>query len=315
MPETARGATSATIAAALRRASGELRSAGIEGAGNDARRLLAWVLGLSGAQLLSRSELTLSPEQSVAFDRCIARRCGREPVARIVGAREFYGRSFAISPATLDPRPDSETLIETALEIVEREGRHSKALRILDIGTGSGCLLLTLLAELPNATGVGTDISNAALDVARENAQRLGVAGRAEWLASDALEGVEGPFDILVSNPPYVRSGDIAHLAPEVRRFDPHLALDGGNDGLRFFCRLLGRVAAVVPDGWIVLEVGYDQADAVADLLTAGIPVLEPSNIQISRDVTGMRRCVAARARKLSICRESPWILLSSELG
>jgi len=238
VPETARGATSATIAAALRRASGELRSAGIEGAGNDARRLLAWVLGLSGAQLLSRSELTLSPEQSV-----------------------------------------------------------------------------TLLAELPNATGVGTDISNAALDVARENAQRLGVAGRAEWLASDALEGVEGPFDILVSNPPYVRSGDIAHLAPEVRRFDPHLALDGGNDGLRFFCRLLGRVAAVVPDGWIVLEVGYDQADAVADLLTAGIPVLEPSNIQISRDVTGMRRCVAARARKLSICRESPWILLSSELG
>ncbi len=137
MPETARGAASETIAAALRRASGELRSAGIEGAGNDARRLLAWVLGLSGAQLLSRSELTLSPEQSVAFDRCIARRRGREPVARIIGAREFYGRSFAISPATLDPRPDSETLIETALEIVEREGRHAKALRILDVGTGT----------------------------------------------------------------------------------------------------------------------------------------------------------------------------------
>jgi release factor glutamine methyltransferase len=315
VPETARGAVSETLAAALRRASGELRSAGIEGAGNDARRLLAWVLGLSGAQLLSRSELMLSPEQCVAFDRCIARRRGREPVARIIGAREFYGRSFAISPATLDPRPDSETLIETALEIVEREGRHAELLRILDVGTGSGCLLLTLLAELPNATGVGVDISKAALDVARENAQRLGVAGRAEWLVSDALEGVEGPFDILVSNPPYIRSGDIAQLAPEVSRFDPHLALDGGNDGLRFFCRLLRRVAAVVPDGWIVLEVGYDQADAVADLLATCSPALKPATIQTRRDVTGMRRCVAARTRELSICRESPWILSPSEIG
>jgi release factor glutamine methyltransferase len=315
VPETPRGGASATIAAALRRASGELRSAGIEDAGNDARRLLAWVLGLSGAQLLSRSELTLSPEQSAAFDRCIARRRGREPVARIVGAREFYGRSFAISPATLDPRPDSETLIETTLEIIEHEGRRTQPLRILDVGTGTGCLLLTLLAELPNATGVGTDISKAALDVARENARRLGIAGRADWLACDALEGVDGPFDILVSNPPYIRTDEIAGLAPEVSRFDPHLALDGGSDGLRFFCRLFGRVAAVVPDGWIVLEVGYDQADAVADLLATDVPALDRSNVRISRDVTGMRRCVAARTRKLRICRESPWILSPSELG
>jgi release factor glutamine methyltransferase len=188
-------------------------------------------------------------------------------------------------------------------------------LRILDVGTGTGCLLLTLLAELPNATGVGTDISKAALDVARENARRLGIAGRADWLACDALEGVDGPFDLLVSNPPYVRTDEIDGLAPEVSRFDPHLALDGGSDGLRIFCRLFGRVAAVVPDGWIVLEVGYDQADAVADLLAMGVPALERSNVRISRDVTGMRRCVAARTRKLRICRESPWILSPSELG
>ena len=315
MPEAARGAVSETLADALRRASGELRGAGIEDAGNDARRLLAWVLGLSGAQLLSRSELTLGPEQSVAFDRCVARRRGREPVARIIGTREFYGRSFAISPATLDPRPDSETLIETALEVIEREGWHAEPLRILDVGTGTGCLLLTLLAELPNATGVGTDISKAALDVARENARYLGIAGRAEWLASDALDGVEGPFDILISNPPYIRTGEIAHLAPEVSRFDPHLALDGGDDGLRFFCRLFRRAAAVVPNGWIVLEVGYDQADAVADLLATDIPALERRTIQSSRDVTGTRRCVAARTRELSICRESPWILSPSGLG
>jgi release factor glutamine methyltransferase len=304
-----------TVGAVLACAARVLRDAGVEDPGNDARRLATAALGLSAADMLSRPERLLQACEVEALSRSIARRAAREPVSRILGERSFYGRTFAISPATLDPRPDSETLIETTLEIVEREGRHAQPLRILDVGTGSGCLLLTLLAELPNATGVGTDVSKAALDVARENAQRLGVAGRAEWLASDALEGVEGPFDILVSNPPYIRSGDIAQLAPEVSRFDPYLALDGGNDGLRFFCRLLRRVAAVVPDGWIVLEVGYDQADAVADLLAAGIPVLEPSNIQISRDVTGMRRCVAARARKLSICRESPWILLSSELG
>ena len=241
------------------------------------------------------------------------------PRARVahLGEREFYGRSFAMSPATLDPRPDSETLIETRRSsIVERGRAAHRAIAHPRRRHGQRLPAADAACELPNATGVGTDISKAALDVARENAQRLGVAGRAEWLASDALEGVEGPFDILVSNPPYIRSGDIAHLEPRRSAdFDPLAALDGGSDGLRFYCRLLGRVAAVVPDGWIVLEVGYDQADAVADLLAAASPCWSPPTSRFSRDVTGMRRCVAARARKLSICGESPWILLSSELG
>jgi release factor glutamine methyltransferase len=302
MPEAALGAASATLGGALRRATAELSGAGIEDAGNDARRLLGWVLGLSGAQLLGRPELALTPEQQLAFDRCIARRRGREPVARIVGAREFYGRSFRISPATLDPRPDSETLIATVLDVVARERRQVEPLRILDVGTGTGCLLLTLLAELPNATGIGTDVSEAALDVAGENARRLDLAGRVRWQACDVLEGIDGPFDILVSNPPYVRSGDIAHLEPEVSRFDPGLALDGGDDGLHFFRRLHRRALAVVPDGWIVLEVGYDQADAVADLLASDTRGPQPGAIEVRWDVTGMRRCVAARTRKLSIC-------------
>jgi release factor glutamine methyltransferase len=315
MPEAALDAACGTLSGALRRATAELRDAGIEDAGNDARRLLSWVLGMSGAQLLGRPELTLTPEQRLAFDRCIARRRGREPVARIIGAREFYGRSFTISPATLDPRPDSEALVETVLDVVGRERRQAEPLRILDVGTGTGCLLLTLLAELSNATGVGTDISEAALEIAGENARRLGLAGRVRWQACDVLEGVGGPFDILVSNPPYIRSGDIVHLDPEVSRFDPRLALDGGDDGLHFFRRLRRGVAAVMPDGWMVLEFGFDQAEAVADLLGSGSPGPELDGIEIRRDVTGMRRCVAARTRKLSICGESSWILSPSEIG
>src|SRR5207244_13604925 len=138
----------------------------------------------------------------------VQRRCAREPVSRILGSREFYGRSVALSPATLDPRPDSETLIEAALAFVDAKGWRDRPLRILDVGTGSGCLLLTLLAELPGALGIGTDTSLPALAVARANASRLGVARRAQWLAADALEAIRGRFDILICNPPYIRSGE-----------------------------------------------------------------------------------------------------------
>jgi release factor glutamine methyltransferase len=297
MPETALAAAQPTLGAALRQATADLRRAGIDNAGNDARRLLAAVLGLSGAEVLSRPERPLSPEQAQRLGRCIARRRAREPVSRIVGERDFYGRSFTISPATLDPRPDSETLIEAALDLARLEGWLATPRRILDVGTGSGCLLLTLLCELPNAVGVGTDISEAALEIARDNARRLGVQHRAQWLARDALEGVDGDFDILVSNPPYVRTADIARLEPEVRSFDPWSALDGGDDGLHFFRRFAARIPSVIPDGWIVLEVGHDQADAVAGLLRSSMPRIKSDDLRFSQDVTGMRRCVAARTR------------------
>jgi release factor glutamine methyltransferase len=289
-----------TLGAALRQATADLRRAGIEGPGDDARRLLAAVLSLSAAQLLGRPERPLSAEEIQRLDRCIARRVAREPVSRILGTRDFYGRSFAISPATLDPRPASETLIEATLELAAQEGWATgspRPLRILDVGTGSGCLLLTLLAELPNAQGVGTDRSAAALQVAWANAERLGVAGRAQWLVADALEPVRGPFDILISNPPYIPTDQIARLAPEVCRYDPGLALDGGPDGLRFFHRLVGSIPSVVPDGWVVLEVGHDQADAVTALLGSQLPVINAADIRIYRDVAGRRRCVAARTR------------------
>jgi release factor glutamine methyltransferase len=282
-----------TLADALRWATAELRRAGVEGAGNDARRLMSVALGLSTAQLLARPERPLSPEEVKNFGRLIARRVAREPVSRILGEREFYGRTFGISPATLDPRPDSETLIDATLKLVALEGWHARALRILDVGTGSGSLLLTLLAELPHAFGVGTDVSVAALKTARGNAVRLGLARSAGWLAGDLVEAVRGPFDILISNPPYIPTFEITQVEPEVREHDPRLALDGGADGVTFFRRLSAKAAKIVPDGWIVLETGHDQADAVATLLAdQGL-----RKIRVHPDVAGRRRCVAARTR------------------
>jgi len=273
-----------------------LQSAGVEDPGTDARRLAAAALGVSAAELLSRPERPLSIDETERLRRYAERRSRREPVSRIVGARDFCGRSFAVSPATLDPRPDSETLIEAALDIVRSAGRMGAPLRLLDVGTGSGCLLLTLLCELPHAWGVGTDISEPALSVARANACRLGVAGRAAWLAADVLDGISGGFDLLIANPPYVRTGEIAGLEPEVRDFDPLAALDGGADGLRFYRRIAAGISAVVPDGWVVLEVGHDQADAVSELLVSG-PGADRGGQRSYRDVTGRRRCVAVRTQ------------------
>jgi release factor glutamine methyltransferase len=282
-----------TVQSALATATRTLRGAGIEEAGNDARRLLAAALGVSAAQLLASSEMQLGPEPALTFERYVACRAGREPVSRILGERDFYGRTFTVSPATLDPRPDSETLIEVALGFVDRADLRTAPLRILDIGTGSGCLLLTLLCELPAATGLGTDISSAALQTASDNAQRHGVSARAEWIIADALDGIDGPFDLLVCNPPYIRSADIAGLEPEVRDFDPRAALDGGSDGLAIYRRIAPRLPNVVPNGWAIFEVGYDQAEAVADLLASATKAGDSPRLTLHSDIAGKRRCVA----------------------
>jgi release factor glutamine methyltransferase len=293
-PDPARTGTRCTVGTALREFSAELSRAGVEGSGADLRRLLAELLGISSAAILREPERQLTVTELDTLRSWVERRKSHEPVSRILGKRDFYGRTFSLTPATLDPRPDSETLIAAALEIVQEEGWSSLPLRILDVGTGTGCLLLTLLCELPAATGLGSDISEAALASARDNARRLGVAARADWVRADALEGIAGPFHILIANPPYVRTGAIPHLEPEVRNFDPVVALDGGADGLSIYRRLLARSAGVVPDGWIVLEVGFDQADAVAGLLAA-MPRVDRTKVRMRPDVSGRRRCVAAR--------------------
>jgi release factor glutamine methyltransferase len=297
VPDFGMGGDRPTVGSALREWTAQLARCGVDGAGADVRRLLAAALDIPAARVLSEPERVLTPAELATLTRYVARRARREPVSRILGRRDFYGRTFMISPATLDPRPESETLIEATIGLVREEGWAERDLRILDMGTGSGCLLITLLAELEGASGTGTDVSEAALAVARANAEHLGVADRASWLAADALETVPGPFHILVSNPPYVRSDDIAQLEPEVCSFDPAVALDGGADGLAVYQRLAPRVASVVPDGWVVMEVGHDQADAVASILADGIGRASLGDLRVYRDVAGKRRCVAVRAR------------------
>lgn len=247
-----------------------LREAGIDTPELDARLLLRHATGLTQEDLLARPQFMLAPEVAARFDAAIARRLEREPVSRIVGMREFYGRVFLINRHTLDPRPDTETLIDATLEAIERNGWREEALRLLDLGTGTGCILLTLLAELPKAHGIGTDVSEVALLLASENARRLGLESRASFAAADWLDGIEGEFDLILANPPYVASGEIAGLAREVKDYDPLLALDGGADGLDAYRRIVAKATGMLrPGGHLMVEIGASQADAILGLFPA----------------------------------------------
>lgn len=279
----------------------DLAAAGIEEPVRDARLLVLGASGATAAELLGSPERRIDEAAAVKLAGMVARRLMREPVSRILGERGFYGRSFAVTPATLDPRPCTETVIEAALAVADREGWRDKPVRILDVGTGSGALLVTLLAELPLATGVGTDISEEALDTARANAVRAGVEARARFLNRSMLDGVPAPFDMLVSNPPYIPSADIAGLDPEVRLYDPRAALNGGADGLDFYREIArGAAAVMAPGGWVLLEVGAGQAEAVATLLrdTAADQgqAAEP-NVEMWPDLGCHIRCVAAKTQ------------------
>jgi release factor glutamine methyltransferase len=277
----------------VRKASQALAQAGVEGPERDARLLAAAAIGCSAAELISRPERPVDDAADRRMVELVRRRCAREPVSRILGSREFFGRSFALSPATLDPRPDSETLIEVVLAFVDAKGWRKRPLRILDVGTGTGCLLVTLLAELPHATGIGTDISQLALDIAVKNAGMHGMSERAQFRLANALEGIEGPFDILVSNPPYIASGDIAGLEPEVRDFDPLAALDGGEDGLHMYRQIIPAIARVVPSGYAALEVGAGQAEAVAEMLRSSMDLSRQAALRRHVDLGGHTRCVS----------------------
>ena len=200
----------------------------------------------------------LHPRRAERISAFRGRRLAREPVSRIEGRRDFFGRTFRIGPATLDPRPETETLIEEALEICRREDWTGKPIRILDIGTGSGCILLTLLCELPQATGVGTDICQDALETAATNAHGLNVESRVSFMMARTCELGLGPFDLVLSNPPYIPSGDIAGLQLEVRNYDPRSALDGGGDGLETYREIAAGLMQAVPDGWLCWKPAWD---------------------------------------------------------
>jgi release factor glutamine methyltransferase len=270
-----------------------LAVAGVEEAARDARLLVGAATGLDAAALLARPEAPVAADAVRRLDALIARRSAREPVSRILGEREFYGRTFSLSPATLDPRPDSEVLIELALELVRKRGWHKRPLRILDVGTGTGCLLVTLLAELPLSSGTGTDVSAEALQVAAANAARNGAAARARFEVRDGLKDVAGSYELLVCNPPYVARHEIAGLAPEVRCFDPLSALDGGPDGLDLYRSIIPALARVVPKGLVVFEVGAGQAATVAELLRQHVSGADRGPLFYRKDLGGHTRCVA----------------------
>lgn len=271
-----------------------LATAGIDNVRFEARLLLGRAAGLSTEQLVARGPESVPPTVSAALRELTARRVRREPMAYILGEREFWGMPFKVSPAVLVPRPDSETLIETVLELLPD---RAAALRILDLGVGSGCLLLTLLREYPEASGVGLDASAAALAVAETNAQALGVARRARLMAGDWrqpgwIERLGGPFDLLVSNPPYIESQAIERLMPEVAAHEPRLALDGGPDGLAAYRIIAAAVPRLLlPGGWAVIEGGDGQATDIAGIFSlAGLSVGAPR-----QDLGGVDRIVPAQ--------------------
>lgn len=214
-------------------------------------------------------------------------------MARILGHKEFWSLNFALSPDTLVPRPDTETVVAAALELVRAMGEPLRPLRIADIGTGSGAILLALLSELPEAIGIGTDISPGALRMAATNAQALGLAARATFIVSDYCEKLEGPFDLIISNPPYIARGELAGLPREVREHDPRRALDGGSDGLVAYRALThGIPSLLLEGGGFALETGHRQADEVADLMqSVGLQPIRPHK----NDLAGIARVVWGR--------------------
>lgn len=240
-------------------------AAGIEGAQADARFLVQGILGLSAGALLRDPDHILG-ERAGALEDAVRRRLAHEPVSRILGSRDFYGRTFKVTPDVLDPRADTETLVDLVLDTLRAEGRLDEALMIADIGVGSGAILLTLLAELPAARGIAIDVSPAALAVAKANAETLGVSDRLELIATRGLRGVRSMIDVVVSNPPYIGTDEIAGLAADVRAFDPLVALDGGADGLQIYREIATDIRARRQNCWVFLEFGAGQCSDVEQI-------------------------------------------------
>jgi release factor glutamine methyltransferase len=281
-----------TIDAARRALAARLQSAGIDFAELDARELIGHALGLDLTSMISAANRALTPDESDRLEVLVKRRLAGEPVARVLGHKEFWGLRLSLSPATLVPRPDTETVVELALQML-RYNVANWAPRIVDLGTGTGAILLALLSEVPEATGVGTDISGEAVETATANALSLGLAARASFIQCDYASALTGPFDLIVSNPPYICSGDIAVLATEVRDHDPRAALDGGPDGLAAYRALIPQAARILaPGAALVVEAGQGQAAQIEALMTAAglMPHRAPK-----ADLAGIPRAVGAR--------------------
>ena len=275
-----------TIGEAQRRIAALLTEAGIDGALSEARLLLSEGLGLPPEKILGYPELEIEPGRENALLSLAERRANREPMSHVLGHKEFWSLDFKVTPETLTPRPDSETLVEAVLDRIEDRNRP---LAVLDLGTGTGCLLLALLHELPKAMGVGVDKSPGALAVARENANSLGLSERTEWRESDWFSAVNGQFDVVISNPPYIAEAEMAELEPEVARCEPLTALVAEESGLADYRRILeGLNRHMAPGGFAAFELGRGQAEAVSAM--AADRGWRPSEIR--QDLSGIERCL-----------------------
>jgi len=289
---TPRTLVGGSIDAARRRLTLEFRRRGLDAPELDARIIVGHALGLDHTALAAQSSRMLAADEAGAIAALSARRLKREPVARLLGRKEFWGLPLKVNAETLLPRPETETVVEAALTAVDCDDRRARALRVADLGTGSGALLLALLSELLNAFGVGTDISFAALRCARDNAAALGLSTRASFVACDYGRALRGPVDLLVSNPPYVARADIAGLQAEVRDFDPQRALDGGPDGLDGYRAIASHAAPLLaPDGILVLELGHGQLGPVTSIFApAGL-----APVASRYDLAGIARALVMR--------------------
>jgi release factor glutamine methyltransferase len=287
----ARGRQKHSIAAARQELTQAFRQSGLSMPELDARLLVGGALGLDHGGLVANADRVLTPAEVAAVAAVTARRLAGEPVARILGTKEFWSLPLKLNAHTLVPRPETETVVEAALATLD--GDRTRTLRILDLGTGSGALILSLLSELSSAVGVATDVSIEALDCAYDNAVTLGLAGRTVFVACDYGAALKGPFDLVVSNPPYIVRDDIAGLAPEVSLFDPHRALDGGADGLNGYRAIAADARRLLtPNGSLVVELGAGQADAVAALMHgAGLAAVGPPR----PDLSGVARALVLR--------------------
>jgi release factor glutamine methyltransferase len=279
-----------TVEQARRALGMAFRSAGLDTPDLDARILVGHALALDHAGIVAAAARPLVENEASQIAAVAARRIAGEPVARIVGTREFWGLPLAVTPAVLVPRPETETVVELTLSLV---GEHrTRQLRIADLGTGSGAILLALLFELPNAVGVGTDVSASALDVARANAERLGLVDRARFLVSNYGTGLAGSFDLVVSNPPYIATPEIATLSRDVREHDPRCALDGGADGLDAYRAIAADARRLIGAGHLVVEIGAGQQGDVERLFAEkGLAIAA-----LRHDLSGIVRAVAGRA-------------------
>ena len=300
--------STATIGSALNDAAAALAAAGFEEPRRHARRLLAVALGLSAAEVFAHPETALGTAEEARVAGMLRRMIAHEPLSRIVGKREFWGLEFRLSADTLDPRPESESVIEAVLS---RLPDHARCHRFLDLGTGTGCLLLALLGEFPQAVGVGIDIAPGAAATARDNARRLGLGERAHFAVGDWARAIVGRFDAVVANPPYIPTPALPELMPEVRDYDPKRAVDGGADGLMAYRAIAADLPRLLlPGGFFAAEIGSGQAKAVVAILAQNGLAIDG----FAADLGGAIRCVVAR-RQIDVPAVPPATPAEKKIG